>query len=180
MPIFLRYKKCVDQGDCPIVTGETPAKRVAIFVEASFDYSHFLPEHDRCFPLHGHTSLVSLEISGDVAASGMIMDFEDARKCLESVLSFLDHKLITNMKYATSEGKGNFVISYGNFQFRLPKEHVFLLKGEGTSEEIAVVMAGRLMEAMPANVRSIKLTTTEGLGKGAVVTLERKRMGRLP
>ena len=50
-------------------------EKISIFIEQSFDYSHFLPESDKCFPLHGHTSLVTLEIFGRIGASGMIMDF---------------------------------------------------------------------------------------------------------
>lgn len=142
---------------------------VTIFVEQSFDYSHFLPESDKCFPLHGHTSLVNLEIRGVIGASGMVMDFGEARRVLSRVLSLLDHKLVTNRRYSNLQGDGRLLISYKDFEFHLPQEQVFLLDGEGTSEDIALAISSRLMAEMPENVHSIKISMTEGLRKGTIV-----------
>jgi len=147
--------------------------RVAVFVEASFDYSHFLPENDRCFPLHGHTSLVNLEINGRLLATGMVIDFTEAKRTLKETLSLLDHKLVTNRAIARSEGNDRIAVSYKDFEFHLPLAQVFLLDGEGTSESIAMAIAEKVMERMPQNVTSIKLTITEGLRKGTVVRIKR-------
>lgn len=147
--------------------------RVAVFVEASFDYSHFLPENDRCFPLHGHTSLVNLEINGELLTTGMVVDFTEAKRILKETLSPLDHKLVANKANVRSEGNGRIMISYKDFEFHLPLTQVFLLDGEGTSESIALAIAEKVMGRMPQNVTSIKLTITEGLGKGTVVRIKR-------
>jgi 6-pyruvoyltetrahydropterin/6-carboxytetrahydropterin synthase len=146
---------------------------VAVFVEASFDYSHFLPENDRCFPLHGHTSLVNLEINGELLATGMVVDFTEAKKILKETLSLLDHKLVTNRANARSEGNERIAVSYKDFEFHMPLAQVFLLDGEGTSESIALAIGEKVMERMPKNVASIKLTITEGLRKGTVVKIKR-------
>jgi 6-pyruvoyltetrahydropterin/6-carboxytetrahydropterin synthase len=147
--------------------------RVAVFVEASFDYSHFLPENDRCFPLHGHTSLVNLEINGKLLTTGMIVDFTEAKRILKETLSLLDHKLVTNRSNARLEDNCRIAVSYKDFEFHLPLAQVFLLDREGTSESIALAIAEKVMGRMPQNVASIKLTITEGLRKGTVVRIKR-------
>lgn len=147
--------------------------RVAVFVEASFDYSHFLPENDKCFPLHGHTSLVNLEINGELLSTGMLVDFIEAKKILKETLSLLDHKLVTNRTNTRPEGNGRIMVSYRDFEFHLPLAQVFLLDGEGTSESIALTIAEKVMRRMPKNVASIKLTITEGLRKGTIVRIKR-------
>ncbi|MGA2572856.1 MAG: 6-carboxytetrahydropterin synthase [Candidatus Methanomethylicaceae archaeon] len=147
--------------------------RVSVFVEASFDYSHFLPENDRCFPLHGHTSLVNLEINGELLATGMVIDFIEAKRILKETLSLLDHKLVTNRANARSEGNGRITVSYKDFEFHLPMTQVFLLEGEATSESIALAIAEKVIGRMPKNIASIKLTMTEGLRKGTVIRIKR-------
>jgi len=147
--------------------------RVSVFVEASFDYSHFLPENDRCFPLHGHTSLVNLEINGELLATGMVIDFIEAKRILKETLSLLDHKLVSNRANARSEGNGRITVSYKDFEFHLPMTQVFLLEGEATSESIALAIAEKVIGRMPKNIASIKLTMTEGLRKGTVIRIKR-------
>lgn len=147
--------------------------RVSVFVEASFDYSHFLPENDRCFPLHGHTSLVNLEINGELLATGMVIDFIEAKRILKETLSLLDHKLVTNRANARSEGNDRITVSYKDFEFHLPLTQVFLLEGEATSESIALAIAEKVIGRMPKNITSIKLIMTEGLRKGTVVRIKR-------
>ena len=158
--------------------GNRLKEKISIFVEQSFDYSHFLPESDKCFPLHGHTSLVTLEICGDVLSSGMILDFGEAKRLLSTILRSFDHKLVTNRRYAMLEnGNPNegetVLIKYREFEFRLPFSQVFLLDGEGTSECIARTIAEQMMQTMPPNVSSIKAAITEGFRKGTVVEIER-------
>jgi 6-pyruvoyl-tetrahydropterin synthase len=142
---------------------------VSIFVEQSFDYAHFLPESDKCFPLHGHTSLVTLEIRGSLGPSDMVMDFGEAKRILGSILSLLDHKLLTNKRYSALQKDGRVLIHYKDFEFRLPQDQVFLLDGEGTSEDIALSILSMVMAEMPENISFIRITTTEGLRKGTIV-----------
>jgi 6-pyruvoyl-tetrahydropterin synthase len=150
-------------------------EEVSVFIEQSFDYSHFLPESDKCFPLHGHTSLVNLEIRGELPPSGMLIDFGEARRLLGKILSLLDHKLVTNRRYATERGNGSIEVKYDNFDFYLPRDQTFLLDGEGTSENIALAISGMLIDEMPSNVSYIKLMITEGLRKGTIVEKFRKK-----
>ncbi len=54
------------------------------------DCAHYLPEHDRCNRLHGHTYKVEVTISGDKHA-GMVMDFAELRKTVGACLAEFDH-----------------------------------------------------------------------------------------
>jgi len=144
---------------------------LTIFVEGSFDYAHFLPGNERCFPLHGHTSTAELELKGEPDKSGMIMDFSDAKALLNDALSEVDHKLVASRVHCVSEGE-MLVVEYKKFLFRLPAKHTFLLEGEGTSENIARRLAESMMNKAPPNISWMRLTITEGFRKGSSVTLE--------
>jgi 6-pyruvoyltetrahydropterin/6-carboxytetrahydropterin synthase len=55
------------------------------------DCAHFLPGHDKCGRLHGHTYKVEVIIEGD-HKQGMIIDFADLKKQSKSVLLEYDHR----------------------------------------------------------------------------------------
>ena len=145
---------------------------LSIFIEGSFDYAHFLPCSEKCFPLHSHTSAVELELKGKADKSGMVMDFTDARTLLNEVLSEVDHKLVASRAHCTREGDA-LLVKYKEFLFRLPPEHVFLLDGEGTVENVAWRLAESIMSKLPKNISWMRLTITEGLRKGSSVVMER-------
>ncbi|MDR0942971.1 MAG: 6-carboxytetrahydropterin synthase QueD [Ruminococcus sp.] len=71
----------------------------SINVSTHFDAAHFLSGHPgRCRNIHGHrwevvVSLSSaLKVGGD--SDGMVIDFSEAKKGLESVVERFDHTLI--------------------------------------------------------------------------------------
>jgi 6-pyruvoyltetrahydropterin/6-carboxytetrahydropterin synthase len=55
------------------------------------DCAHFLPGHDKCGRLHGHTYKVELVIEGD-HKNGMIIDFADLKTQAKGVLLEYDHR----------------------------------------------------------------------------------------
>jgi 6-pyruvoyltetrahydropterin/6-carboxytetrahydropterin synthase len=55
------------------------------------DCAHFLPGHDKCGRLHGHTYKVEVIIEGD-HKQGMIIDFADLKKQSKDVLMEYDHR----------------------------------------------------------------------------------------
>jgi len=144
-----------------------------IYVQASFDYSHFLPEHDRCFPLHGHTSVARMEVCGNLNPSGMVIDFGEAKRLLNEALAAFDHKLVTNRRYCRVEGD-RIVVSHGQHSFILPAGQVCTLDSEGTSENINNALVGLLAGRMPANVTSVSLEISEGVNKGSRQTMHCK------
>ncbi len=149
-------------------------KEASVYVQASFDYSHFLPEHDRCFPLHGHTSVARMEVSGTIGEGGMVMDFGDAKSLLNEALATFDHKLVTSRKYCRCEGD-HIVVSHGQYSFTLPSDQLCILDGEGTCENINDSLLRILAVGMPANISSISLEISEGANKGSRLT---KRLGQ--
>jgi 6-pyruvoyl-tetrahydropterin synthase len=145
---------------------------LSIFVEGSFDYAHFLPSSERCFPMHGHTSVARLELKGELDDCGMVMDFSDAKSVLAEALALVDHKLVACKAHCARDGQA-LVVAYHQFRFTLPAKHVYVLKGEGTSENIVLALAKSIMAKLPKNISWMRLTITEGLRKGSSVVLER-------
>jgi len=156
-----------------VVNRKPCLERLSIFVEGNFDYAHFLPSNERCFPLHGHTSTAELDLAGEADKSGMVMDYSEAKKLLNEVLSEIDHKLVAGESHSRREGE-LIVVKYRKFFFRLPAEYVFLISGDGTSENITKRLAEMIVDRVPPNISSMRLTVTEGLRKGASVKLERR------
>ena len=147
-----------------------------IFIEADFDYSHFIPEHRKCYPLHGHTSKVIVYLYGKLVGLDMILDFAEAKKLVKDAISIIDHKLITGKKYVIQESNDMVIVSYGKFRFELPKDNVFIIDGEATSENIAKAIANYIMTKAPENVHEIQVQVYEGVNKGAVATASRDSM----
>lgn len=55
------------------------------------DCAHFLPGHEKCGQLHGHTYKVEVIIEGD-HAGGMVIDFNDLKLQTRQVLNQYDHR----------------------------------------------------------------------------------------
>ncbi|MBN2241833.1 MAG: 6-carboxytetrahydropterin synthase QueD [Acidobacteria bacterium] len=61
------------------------------------DCAHFIPGHDKCGVLHGHTYRVEVVIEGDNSSGRMIMDFAELKKAVKEVLSLYDHKTLNDI-----------------------------------------------------------------------------------
>jgi 6-pyruvoyltetrahydropterin/6-carboxytetrahydropterin synthase len=60
------------------------------------DCAHFLPGHDKCGSLHGHTYKIEVVIEGE-KKSGMLMDFAILKKNIKEGLSYFDHKTLNDL-----------------------------------------------------------------------------------
>ena len=60
------------------------------------DCAHFIPGHDKCGSLHGHTYKVEVIIEGD-NRSGMIIDFAELKKSIKETLKLYDHKTLNDI-----------------------------------------------------------------------------------
>ena len=56
------------------------------------DCAHFLPGHPKCGQLHGHTYKIEVIIEGEKNDNGMILDFDQMKWDLQSVLEQYDHR----------------------------------------------------------------------------------------
>ncbi len=61
------------------------------------DSAHYLPEHDTCGVVHGHTYKVEIVIEGEKKESGMVMDFYEIKKIVKEVLKEYDHVLLNEI-----------------------------------------------------------------------------------
>ncbi len=67
------------------------------------DCAHYLPGHDKCGSLHGHTYKIEVVIEGE-NKSGMIIDFSELKKSIKDALSHFDHKTLNDfMDYPSVE-----------------------------------------------------------------------------
>ena len=55
-----------------------------------FSACHFIPRHEKCSRLHGHSYIVRLELEGDIGEEGMIMDFVVLKKKLKEIIEVQD------------------------------------------------------------------------------------------
>ena len=72
-----------------------------ISVKSGFAGAHFLRGYKgKCAHIHGHNWKIIVEISGNsLNELGMLMDFKDLKKIIESISDTLDHKMLNDLPY---------------------------------------------------------------------------------
>jgi 6-pyruvoyltetrahydropterin/6-carboxytetrahydropterin synthase len=60
------------------------------------DCAHYLPGHEKCGSLHGHTYKIEVVIEGE-NKSGMIIDFAELKKSIKDTLGLYDHKTLNDL-----------------------------------------------------------------------------------
>lgn len=59
-----------------------------------FSACHFIPRHEKCSRLHGHSYIVHLRLEGDIDENGMVMDFVILKKKLKEMVDAMDHAVL--------------------------------------------------------------------------------------
>ena len=156
-----------------IVFYEKEPQTGSIFIEDpsfAFDYAHILPLVEKCSILHGHTSLVMVELVGQMK-NNLLIDFGEAKKIIKNAMSLLDHKFFINKKYLKEQDDLHFRISFdgpkGLFDLKLPKETTYLLTGEATVENLSTEIIKILVPKLPKNIEAVGVYIYEGTNKGA-------------
>ena len=142
-----------------------------------FSSCHFIPMHEKCSRLHGHTYVVRLRLEGETDEdSGMLMDFVILKKKLRSMVDEMDHKILLPSRskiVKVTESDGSYeVVSCGK-RYVFPSEDVLLMDiTTTTAEEMSKIMTERMSKEidMPDNVRSISIGLDEELGQTAWYT----------
>ncbi|HCL57869.1 MAG TPA: 6-carboxytetrahydropterin synthase QueD [Spirochaetia bacterium] len=69
-------------------------------VENHFSSAHQLREYKgKCENLHGHNWLVKLTVMGkELGHAGMLIDFKDLKAALKTVMEYLDHGFLNEIK----------------------------------------------------------------------------------
>jgi len=143
-----------------------------------FSACHFIPGHEKCARLHGHSYIVRLRLEGDIGDSGMLMDFVVLKKALRTLAEELDHKtllpaLSENVKI-TKKGKEIEAVSCGK-RYVFPDEDVVMLDiPTTTAEEMTKKMVSQIigMIAFPKNIRSVSIGLDEERGQTAWSSVE--------
>jgi len=145
----------------------------SIFLEDpsfSFDYAHILPLVEKCSILHGHTSLVMVELVGQMK-DNLLVDFGIAKKIIKEVVNVFDHKFFINRKYLKKEDDLHYQIQFdgprGMFDIQVPKNTAYLLEGEATVENLSIEIIKLLAPKMPQNVEAVGVYIYEGYNKGS-------------
>ena len=137
---------------------------------------HFIPRHEKCSRLHGHSYIVRLRLEGDIGEDGMIMDFVVLKKELKAIIEELDHKtllptLSEDVK-VTADEESVEAVSCGK-RYVFPRMDVTLLDiPNTTAEEMAKMMTLRMVADLefPSNVRSVSVGLDEERGQTAWYT----------
>ena len=141
-----------------------------------FSACHFIPGHEKCSRLHGHSYIVRLRLEGDIGAEGMIMDFVVLKKALKAMIDELDHKTLlpTESKDVKLDVTDVSVeaVSCGK-RYVFPREDVVLLEiPNTTAEEMSKLMTKRIVSEIefPDNVKSVSIGLDEERGQTAWYT----------
>ncbi len=68
------------------------------------DSAHYLPEHETCGIVHGHTYKVEIIIEGEKKESGMVIDFYNLKTIIKDVLKEYDHTMLNDiLQYPSAE-----------------------------------------------------------------------------
>jgi 6-pyruvoyltetrahydropterin/6-carboxytetrahydropterin synthase len=149
--------------------------RIAIDGEYSgikFSASHFIPGHDKCGRLHGHSYILHLVLYGEKADDGMVMDFVELKKALRKIVDELDHRvLLPGRSTSVKIKKGREIeVTVGAKRYVFPSEDVAILNVSQTSaEELAEFVLERLLKELelPPNVTIIEAGLDEERGQTA-------------
>ena len=143
-----------------------------------FSACHFIPRHEKCQRLHGHSYIVRLRLEGDIGEEGMIMDFVVLKKALKAMIEEMDHKtllptLSEDVKLNVDEVSVEVTTCGKRYVF--PRQDVELLDVTNTTaENMSKMMTLRLIDEIdfPANVRSVSVGLDEERGQTAWYTEE--------
>ncbi|MDO5853186.1 MAG: 6-pyruvoyl tetrahydropterin synthase family protein [Thermoplasmata archaeon] len=141
-----------------------------------FSACHFIPRHEKCSRLHGHSYIVRLRLEGDIGEDGMIMDFVVLKRELREIIEEMDHKTLLPTQSeevkVTVDGESVEALTCGK-RYVIPRMDVTLLDiPNTTAEEMARMMTLRMVADIdfPSNVRSVSIGLDEERGQTAWYT----------
>ena len=143
-----------------------------------FSACHFIPRHEKCSRLHGHTYILRLRIEGDIGKEGMVMDFVALKKELRKFVEELDHRTLLPGKsdeVILTVNEQSVDVVCGSKQYMFPREDVVILEvPTTTAEEMTRMMVERMISDIefPPNVRSVSIGLDEERGQTAWYTKE--------
>jgi len=115
-------------------------------VERSFHAAHRLWQHrQKCRFLHGHSYRVKIKAQGPLDPRGMVADFADVK----AIIDQLDHCVILSKEDPLAK-----VLKEGG-------QRVFLLDRNPTAENLALLIAQRVIEELSLEMAEVEVFETE-------------------
>jgi 6-pyruvoyltetrahydropterin/6-carboxytetrahydropterin synthase len=143
-----------------------------------FSACHFIPRHEKCSRLHGHSYTVRLILEGNIGEDGMVMDFVKLKRALKALVDEFDHRILLprlSPEVRLIEEDGEIEVHTGGKRYVFPTDDVLLLDiSQTTAEEMSQMMLERIVEDadLPDNVNSVELGLDEEMGQTAWAKLE--------
>lgn len=144
-----------------------------------FSSAHFIPGHEKCSRLHGHTYALFLKIEADaLPRSGMIMDFSLLQHCLHALADELDHKILLPSKHSGVKQQGSSIhVDFAEKHYVFPTQDCKLLPLPVISaEQLAQYCLDQVNEnvTFPECVTKVSVGVDEGFGTCAYACLKRR------
>lgn len=138
-----------------------------------FSACHFIPHHEKCSRLHGHSYILRLRLEGDIGENGMVMDFVALKKKLKAFVDEFDHKTILpgsspDVKLTITDDSVEAISCGKRYVFPL-MDVVIIDVTNTTAEEMTKLMVNRMVSDVefPSNVRSVAVGLDEERGQTA-------------
>lgn len=138
-----------------------------------FSASHFIPGHEKCGRLHGHTYAISVIIEGGQGEAGIVMDFVEIKDAIRKICDQLDHRVIlprNGRGMEIREGKKSVAVKCNDKRYQFPVQDVAIIDvSVPSAEELAKYALVQLLKSIefPKSVTAIEICVEEGKGQGA-------------
>ena len=141
-----------------------------------FSACHFIPRHEKCSRLHGHSYIVRLRLEGELDSEGMIMDFVVLKKKLKEIIDEVDHRTLLpakskDVKLTVTDESVEAICDGKRYVF--PRIDVALLDvPTTTAEEMSKMMTERMVREIdfPPTIKSVSIGLDEERGQTAWYT----------
>ena len=120
--------------------------------EFRWEMGHRLPNHfGKCKNVHGHSYKMLVELEGEVAESGMVLDYFDLKQVVKPIVEDLDHAFMVN-------AKDTDIVDLLN---KLNSKKV-VINFDSTVENICLYILNKLVNhKFPENISGIKVKIYE-------------------
>ncbi|HVN64413.1 MAG TPA: 6-carboxytetrahydropterin synthase [Candidatus Binataceae bacterium] len=147
-----------------------------------FSAAHFIAYPGFREPLHGHNYQVGIEIEGNLAPTGYVIDFGLIKRLTKEIVDRLNERTIIPAKSdclrIEGPANGRVRIRSGADEFVIPASDVFMAPiVHSSAEELAEYICGELARALEskgamAGVTAMAVSVAEGPGQSATYRRE--------
>ncbi|MFX1311155.1 MAG: 6-pyruvoyl tetrahydropterin synthase family protein [Promethearchaeota archaeon] len=140
--------------------------------EIKFSACHFLKTPEQCARLHGHNYYVSVEISDKLDENYFVVDFNELRKELNSIIQPLDHYILIPKKsddIEIKEDEESIEIFTSGKKYVFPRSDVLILPLKATTSEL---LAKYIHDKLKEVYKNKKILVKVGESKSTISSYE--------